>query len=335
MSVSKTVRSNWMGITGNSKTTSDNVFAGPAGWYIKHPSGQIELIQCISGAAESIINAPNIDIVDNTVDGSYSIAAGDTLIFVVNWSEPVDINVTGGVPYMSVTIGGDAVSIPLIGGSKTGATTSTFSYDVDSGSETGALVLLTPSVVLNSGTIKGSDAIDAEGDIVVTNDTVSSVTMLQPGSAYAGTETVTFDAPNKVNVNATVAITQTGGIIDTVEIVEGGYGYEDGVIAIAGGTGGTITATVTDGVITGVVLTAPGTGYSDGTENLAAPTLSVTTATADLTFTTGAISAVTMTENGYGYDGTESVTFDPSTGTDAVLTRPASYVQPTGVTVGA
>lgn len=146
-----------------------------------------------------------------------------------------------------------------------------------------------------------------------TNDTVASIAVDIGGSGYDETELVHISAPSKVNSTATVDITQTGGIIDTVVINGGGYGYVDATtIGITGGgDDATVDINVTDGVITSVVLNNAGTGYSDATDvDLDDPTVIVTQATASLVFTAGVVTSITVDTNGYGYDGTETVVID-------------------------
>ena len=146
-----------------------------------------------------------------------------------------------------------------------------------------------------------------------TDDTVASIAVVFGGSGYDGTEQINIGPPTKVNSTATVDITQTGGVIDTVVINIGGYGYVDATtIGIIGGNNdATVDLTVVDGIITAVTLNAAGSNYSDGTSSLDAPTLTVTQATADLTFLAGAVTLITMTEVGYGYAGSEVIAIDP------------------------
>lgn len=69
---------------------------------------------------------------------------------------------------------------------------------------------------------------------------------------------------------ATITVAETGGIIDSIVVLDAGYGYwaDGGSTAIPGGTAGTASFTVDgNGSIATVTLLVPGTGYSDGPQN--------------------------------------------------------------------
>lgn len=154
------------------------------------------------------------------------------------------------------------------------------------------------------------------------NETVSGVTITDGGSGYDGTESITIDAPSKSNSNAEIDITTAGGNIQSITLVSGGYGFTDGdTLNIPGGNNdATMDITVTDGVITAVAINAAGTGYSD-TNGIAIP-YTVNTSTATVTYTidaSGAIDTVTITNNGYGYAGTEGITVDPPVVVNATI----------------
>lgn len=329
MGTSKTSPNDWLGRDGNGKTTANNVFAGPMGWYIKHPNGQVELLQAMSGAAEVPPNSADVYQAVNPVDGDYSVGAGDTLIFVINWSEPVIIT---GTPQISFNENGVAQTADYVAASST-STQSVFEFDVTT---PGAIDTVVTTIGLNGGTIVGADKTPASVSMTFTNDTVASMGVVNGGSDFDGTETITIDAPSKVNSTATITTTaEDPGAVLTVTLEDGGYGYADGTIAITGGgADATVDIITTNGVITSVVLNAAGTGYTGASGvDLAAPTLTVTQATAVLVLTDSAVSSITMTEVGYGYDGTEGYTIDEPVGTDAVLAFDAGYIQPTGVNV--
>lgn len=328
MGTSRSEPNDWMIKNGNGKM-ADSVFAGPGGWYITHPNGQIELLHGMRGVAEVPPNAPDILSVMNPDAGEYSVGAGDTLTFVIYWTEPVTVT---GTPQISFNENDVGVTADYVAGSST-ANKSVFEYDVTAA---GTVDTVVTTLGLNGGTIIGNDAVVASLTPVFTDDTVASVTIDIGGAGYDETETITFDAPNNALVTATVDVDEGGdGIIDSVILVNPGYGYVTGTIAIPGGNADATVDIVAgdDGVITSAVINNGGTGYSTQNEPLAVPTLTITTATASLTFTDTAISLVTMTEVGYGYDGEEGYTLVAPTGTDATLTFPAGYTQPSGVTV--
>ncbi len=75
----------------------------------------------------------------------------------------------------------------------------------------------------------------------------------------------------QVPTQATIDITQTAGVIDSVAINNAGYGYwaDATGVAVPGGTGGTVDYTVDgNGSVATVVINAGGTGYSNSTQNL-------------------------------------------------------------------
>ena len=157
----------------------------------------------------------------------------------------------------------------------------------------------------------------AQLSLTFANEGVSGVTIVDGGSGYDGSETITVDAPTKANSTATINIDSVGGggDITGITLVDGGYGYNDGdTINIVGGNNdATVDITVTDGVITAVVLNAAGSGYATGNNvALTAPANTVSTATVTYTVDgSGTIDSVTVTNNGYGYAGSEGITVDP------------------------
>ncbi len=216
MGSSKTAQAEWMAKNGNANTTTDNVFAGAGGWYVKHQNGQVELLQAMTGAAELIVNPANIQSILNPPVGEYDIDVSDVLTFVVNWSEPVDISGAGGIPTVNFTVGGTAKTAAISSGAAvvTKQTQSTFNYTVET--HTGAIVMADPSVVLNSGTIKSGDQTPADLTPVFDADTVDSITVNVGGSGYVGNETITIDDPNKSNSTATITTTDDGDAVDSV-----------------------------------------------------------------------------------------------------------------------
>jgi len=96
-------------------------------------------------------------------------------------------------------------------------------------------------------------------------------TLVNATPSAVGEMQVTVQPENAQSVvQATVTITQTGGIIDTVVIANAGYGYwaAGTAVSIAGGTAGTLDYTVSNGSLASVALNGAGTGYSDSTQNI-------------------------------------------------------------------
>jgi hypothetical protein len=151
----------------------------------------------------------------------------------------------------------------------------------------------------------------AELELVFGNEGVDSVTIVNSGAGYDGTEQFTIDAPTKTVDSAYFNITTTSGAVTGVTVVTAGYGFTDGEsITIPGGNNdATVTISVTDGAISGIVtIDNGGSGYSDTSNIEIPPTLSPTTAT--ITYSVGAsggIESITVTNHGFGYAGTEGI----------------------------
>jgi len=323
MGTSKSQPNDWMTKDGTGKIST---FADERGWCIQHANGQIEVIHTMAGVGENPANPADILAVTNPNDGTY--AVGDTLTFSVRWNEPVTVT---GTPQITLNEDDVTVTADYVAGSSTN-TLSVFEYTTTT---TGVIDTIVETIGLNSGSIMdASGNIQATGTPTFIDGTVEGITLVNAGAGYDSNETVTIDAPTLTLSTATITTTETAGVIDTVVLEDGGYGYETGDIAIAGGNGGTVTVTATDGVIDGIELNTAGTGYTGGTGvELAAPTLVITQATADTDWTDETLIGFTMTENGFGYDGTEGITIDAPNGTPVNLSFNDNYVQPTGIVI--
>lgn len=93
---------------------------------------------------------PEVTEVTVPADGAYR--AGQHLNFTVAFSENVEVNTTGGTPYISLTIGGTTVNAPFVSGS--GTTQLLFRYTVQAGDEDPNGIVPGAAIVLNGGTIK-------------------------------------------------------------------------------------------------------------------------------------------------------------------------------------
>jgi len=237
------------------------------------------------------------------------LAAWSALV-ITNYSLAYD---TGSALFVVGEIVSGAVGVATVIGLAAGsdATSGTLYVDVTtsgfvpdetiSGSGSGAASL----VARNKATLAAPTKalIQGTGAATITAFTVASIAPAIAGYGYAGTEAVTIPAPTLANSTATITITETGGVIDTVTLEDGGFGYEDGGVAIAGGATGTVTITTVDGVITEIALLNAGTGYTAGTGvELDAPTLTVTQAVATINVTDTAIATFTVSTAGYGYE---------------------------------
>lgn len=177
-----------------------------------------------------------------------------------------------------------------------------------------------PAPTTSTGTL-------ATADLTFADEALDAFAVTLGGAGYDGTETIAVDAPNLANATASVIVTQTAGVIDTVTLEDAGFGYVDSTtIGIPGGNSdATVDITVVAGAVTAVVLNAAGTGYTDQEEVLDAPTLVVGQATASLTIVAGAVTAINVDTPGYGYDGAESFTIDPPiTTTEEIATADAN-----------
>ena len=94
--------------------------------------------------------APTISSVSGPSNGAYR--AGQDLDFTVNFSESVDVNLSGGSPTLGFTLGSASVTALYLSGS--GSTALKFRYTVQAGeTDTDGIAVASP-LVLNSSTIK-------------------------------------------------------------------------------------------------------------------------------------------------------------------------------------
>lgn len=114
-----------------------------------------------------------------------------------------------------------------------------------------------PSVSFTGG---GSGA---TGTAILTNGTVTSVTVGLSGAGYT-TGAMTLSAPPAA-ITATATGSETAGVVDTITLgLAGGYYTIAPIVTIAGATAGSgadVVATVSGGVVTGFVINNGGTGY--------------------------------------------------------------------------
>jgi hypothetical protein len=94
--------------------------------------------------------APAINNVDVPTAGTY--LAGENLAFTVHYNENVTVNVTGGTPYLQITIGSTPVHAAYVSGS--GTNSLLFSYTVQAGDVDTDGITAATSITLNGGTIK-------------------------------------------------------------------------------------------------------------------------------------------------------------------------------------
>jgi len=177
------------------------------------------------------LTAPTVASVSGPANGYYVI--GSAMNFVVNYSENVVVNTTGGIPYISVVLNSGTVNAGYVSGSSTNALT--FSYVVVDGDADNDGVGLGTNLQVNGGTI--NDAAGNTADVVLqnpadfsgvlVNTTRPSVTLTTSDPAivnHALTATITFSEAvsgftmsDLAPVNATVtSLTTSDNITYTV-----------------------------------------------------------------------------------------------------------------------
>ncbi|SFD61441.1 gliding motility-associated C-terminal domain-containing protein [Chitinophaga sp. CF118] len=140
------------------------------------------------------ITKPVVSSVSVPADGYYK--AGDVLNFTVTFDGAVNLNTTGGSPYVTLTIGSSTVNATL---SNTTASALTFSYTVVDGNQDVDGIAVN-SLVLNGSTIK-----DAAGNnATLTLNNVASTTNVRVNTTHPS---VTLSTPfNVVNAPFTTTI---------------------------------------------------------------------------------------------------------------------------------
>ena len=94
--------------------------------------------------------APSISSVNPPNSGSYR--SGQNLDFAVGFSEPVNVDITNGTPYLSLTVGSKSVHAEYQSGS--GTSSLVFRYAVADGDEDSNGITIGANLVANGGTIK-------------------------------------------------------------------------------------------------------------------------------------------------------------------------------------
>ncbi|MGE0770933.1 MAG: beta strand repeat-containing protein [Cyclobacteriaceae bacterium] len=164
----------------------------------------------------------------------------------------------------------------------------------------------------------------AFGQRTIVNRTVFTTSTSAQALPASSSVTISF-VSNTVDAAATAVISPTTGAIASVNVTNGGSGYNGTPLVEflgGGGTGATGTATVTNGVLTGITVTNAGTGYTS------APSVNIiegfgATATSALV-ADGTVVGVTITNSGSGYVAAPTVTFSPPGGTGVTATGTAN-----------
>jgi hypothetical protein len=164
-----------------------------------------------------------------------------------------------------------------------------------------------PNVTFSGGGGSGASAYAA-----ISNGTVASITVSNAGSGYNSTPYVTISGPG---TGASLSASISNGQVSAVSVNSAGSGYTvDPIITFSDGGGYRATATATiQGSVSFVTIIDGGYGFtSTPTVGFQVDTQHGHTgsgAQANATITDGRVTAITMTNNGSGYDVDPNVTF--------------------------
>ncbi|WP_417359602.1 MBG domain-containing protein [Galbibacter sp.] len=208
-----------------------------------------------SGMTTLIVSQPVVAVVTSVsvpADGTY--IAGETMDFIVSFDKDVYVDVSTGMPELSLTIGASTGLAVYVSGS--GTSTLVFRYWVQSGDEDTDGIALSPTIEANGGTIQ-NDGVDAD----LTLQNVQSAQNLLIDAVAPSGYTVLIDQ-NQINASnqSNVGFTFSGAEIGT------DYNYT--FTSSSGGTpvtGSGVIVTATD-QISGIDLS----GLNDGTITLTA-----------------------------------------------------------------
>ena len=157
---------------------------------------------------------PTVGTVSVPANGTYK--AGDNLDFTVNFSEAVNVVITGGVPYLPLTLDtGGTVNASYVSGSGTSALV--FRYTVASGNLDSNGVAVGSAITANGGTLKDAatnsatltlNGVASTAAVLVDGvaPTVSSVAV-PTGATYIAGDTLSFT----VNFSENITVNTVGG----------------------------------------------------------------------------------------------------------------------------
>jgi hypothetical protein len=146
--------------------------------------------------------APSPTSVIGPTAGSYR--AGQNLDFMVNYSENVTVNTTGGTPYIGLTIGSTAINAVYFSGS--GSALLTFRYTVQAGDTDTDGIASASAIALNGGTIAAAAGNSAGLSFTRPNTTAVLVDTTAPTAAisYSPVQTA-YKSGTKVTITATLS----------------------------------------------------------------------------------------------------------------------------------
>ena len=230
----------------------------------------------------------------------------------------------GPLSRLNLTAGGSnytaPVTVTISGGGGTGATaTATVARSV-------ATVTLTAGGIgyttVPTVTITGGGGTGATATAVLSGTTVSSVTVLNGGTAsYLCRPTVLITGGGGTGATATANVNNR--MVSSVTVTNGGSGYTSAPTVSfsggCGGTGATARANLSPTAVASFTVTNPGTGYTS------APTVNVisgggTGATGTAVLGSGTIVGLSLTNAGTGYTFAPTIAFSGGAGTGATAT---------------
>ena len=172
---------------------------------------------------------PTVTSVNVPTNGTYKI--GDNLNFTVNFSTAVTVNMTGGTPYLPITIGSSSKNASYISGSGTSALT--FRYTVTSGDTDNDGISLASAITSNGGTIR--DAASTNANLTL-NSVASTTGVLVDGVAPA-VSSINRLTPANTSTNATSLVYRVtfNQSVSNVDI-------NDFALTVTGNAGGTIAS---------------------------------------------------------------------------------------------
>ncbi len=250
----------------------------------------------------TVVNVPEVASAALSATGAQSgwLNAGDTVGVTLNWDLPVTVSTAGGVPTVTLDVGGTTVLASYVSGS--GSTSLVFSATIASPmSDTNGVALVANSLALNGGTIRNG-SLDA--------------TLSHSGLADNSNFQVDTTAPTVVITDSAADTVVNGPVTFTFTFSEGVSGFSaDSVTVSANGSKGAFT-TVSASVYTLVVTPqANSTGSLQvsvpaGAATDAAGNSNLASAPAQQAFDTQAPTvAITLSDSALQVDDTSVVTF--------------------------
>jgi hypothetical protein len=174
---------------------------------------------------------------------------------------------------------------------------------------------------------------------VLTEGSVTGLTVVSPGTGYLPGETVQVGFyGGGTDTTPLLQAVLSGGAIVALTLLAGGTGYHNGTFPLAfsggGGSGATANFICSGGKVTDVQLVSGGTGYT------AQPTVSFpgaggSGAICSPTVASGSVASVNIVNGGTGLRGTPTLSFQGGGGTGATATATVTGGVVTAVTVTA